>query len=73
MLWVLKRDGSFEYPKHMLKIQVRKYLQFYADNFCLSKPVPGNATITGHIPTHSTKKKRDTEHRQPPDSKKQLK
>ena len=24
----------------MLKLWVRKYLQFYAENFCLSKPVP---------------------------------
>ena len=34
--------GSLEHPKHMLKImgkQVRKYLQFYAENFHLSKPV----------------------------------
>ena len=32
-------DGSFEHPKHMLKIMGRKYLQFYAEIFCLSKPV----------------------------------
>ena len=33
-------DGSFEHPKHMFKNWwVRKYLQFYADNFCLSKVV----------------------------------
>ena len=33
MLWVLKRnvstDGSFEHPKHMLKLIGKKYLQFY--------------------------------------------
>ena len=32
-------DGSFAHPKHMLKLWVRKYLQFYAEKFCLSKPV----------------------------------
>ena len=31
--------GSYEYPKYMLKIWVRKYIQFYAQNICLSKPV----------------------------------
>ena len=43
MLWVLKRPVSmrraFEHPKHMLKLWVRKYLKFYAENFCLSKPM----------------------------------
>ena len=40
MLMVLKRtshrDGSFEHPKQMLKIMDKKYLQFYAEFFCLS-------------------------------------
>ena len=27
-------DGSFEHPKHMLKLWVRKYWQFYAEHFC---------------------------------------
>ena len=44
MLWVLEEpsqsDGSFEYPKHMLKIWwVMNYLQFYTKIFCLSKPM----------------------------------
>ena len=26
-------DGSFEHPKHKLKIMVRKYLQFYTETF----------------------------------------
>ena len=42
MLSVLKRssrDGSFEHPKHMLKITGKKYLQFYAKKLCLSKPM----------------------------------
>ena len=44
MLWVLKRksqwDGSFEHPKHMLKIMGKKiYLKFYAKIFGLSKPL----------------------------------
>ena len=30
-------DGSFEHPKHMLKLWVRKDLQFYPENLCLSK------------------------------------
>ena len=30
----------FEHPKHMFKlIWVRKYLQFYAQKLCLSKPM----------------------------------
>ena len=32
-------DGSFEHPDHTLKIMGKKYLQFYAENFCLSKLV----------------------------------
>ena len=32
-------EGSFEYPKHMLKTLLRKYLLCFAENFCLSKPV----------------------------------
>ena len=33
-------DGSFEHPEqNMFKLTVRKYLQFYFENFCLSKPV----------------------------------
>ena len=43
MLWVLKRpsqrDGSFEHPKHMLKIMGKKILHLYAENFCLPKTV----------------------------------
>ena len=30
-----QKNGSFEHPKHMLNWWVRKYLQFYAKNFCL--------------------------------------
>ena len=37
MLWELKersqRDGSFELTKHMLKLWIIKYLQFYAEFF----------------------------------------
>ena len=29
-------DGSFEHPKHMLKLWVGKYLQFYAEIFCFN-------------------------------------
>ena len=32
-------DGSFEHPKHMLNWWVRKCWRFYAQNFCLSKPM----------------------------------
>ena len=33
-------DDSFEHPKHMLKFMgKKKCLQFYAEKFCLSKPV----------------------------------
>ena len=32
-------DGSFEHPKNVLKLMGKKYLQFYAEKFCLSKPV----------------------------------
>ena len=43
MLWVLKKpshwDGSFEHPKQMLKLKKRNYLQFYAENDCLSGPM----------------------------------
>ena len=35
MLWVLKRDSSFEHLKHMLKIGNKKYLQFFAENFAI--------------------------------------
>ena len=35
-------DGSFEHPKHMFNWWVRKYLQFYSENVCLSKPVYSN-------------------------------
>ena len=34
-----QRDVFFEHPKHMLNLWVRKYLQFYNENFCLSKPI----------------------------------
>ena len=34
-----QRDVSFEHQKHMLILWVRKYLQFYAEFLCLSKPV----------------------------------
>ena len=30
---------SVSHPKHMLKLMGKKTLQFYAENFCLSKPV----------------------------------
>ena len=44
MLCVLKKKrlhemGSFVQPKHVLKLKGKKYLQFYAKVFCLSKPV----------------------------------
>ena len=32
-------DGSFEHPKHMLKLMVKKYFHFYAQKNCLSKPM----------------------------------
>ena len=32
-------DVSFEHPKDLFKIMGKKYLQFFAENFCLSKPV----------------------------------
>ena len=32
-------DGSFEYPKHMIKLKGKKYSHFYAQKFCLSKPM----------------------------------
>ena len=32
-------NGSFEHPNHMLKLMGKRYLQFYAQKFCLSKPV----------------------------------
>ena len=31
----LDENGSFEYPKHMIKSIGKKYLQFYAENVCL--------------------------------------
>ena len=43
MLWLLKKthltETVFEHAKHMLKLMGKKYLQFYADIFCLSKIV----------------------------------
>ena len=51
MFWVLKRtvllyskepsqvDGSFEHPKHMLKLMGKKIFTILAENFRLSKPV----------------------------------
>ena len=43
MLWVLKKKRLNEMvllsTQNMLKWWVREYLQFYAENFCLSKPV----------------------------------
>ena len=42
MLWVLKEssqlDGSFEHPKHMLKIMGKKIFTILPCFFCLSKP-----------------------------------
>ena len=47
MLWVRKNtsrwDGSFEHPKHMLKLWVRKYLQFYAETFWSASQDPMNS------------------------------
>ena len=41
MLWVLKRDGSFEHPKHMLKLMGKKIFRFTQNKKkCLSKPGP---------------------------------
>ena len=42
-------DGSFEHPKHLLKLWVRKYLQFYAEKFCLSKPVTVSFIMAGKL------------------------
>ena len=44
MLWVLKRTISMRRfflstQNICLKLKVRKYLQFYAENFCLSEPL----------------------------------
>ena len=39
MLWVLKRDGSFEHPKHMLKLIGMEIFTIYAQKICLSKIV----------------------------------
>ena len=33
------RDGSYQHPKHMLKLIGKKYLPFYAQRFCLPKPM----------------------------------
>ena len=41
--------GQGKLPKHMLKIKVRKYLQFYAENFCLSKPMLSDGAIENLI------------------------
>ena len=35
----IQKNPLNEHPKHSQKIWVRKYLQFYAENFCLSKHV----------------------------------
>ena len=32
-------ETVIEHQKHMLKLWITKYLQFYAENICLSKPV----------------------------------
>ena len=46
-------DGSFEHPKHMLKLMDKKiYLQFYAQNFCLSKPMGSMEFILCTIKEH---------------------
>ena len=44
MLWVLKKNRLNETvllsnKNICLKVWVRKYLQFYAEHFCLSKPM----------------------------------
>ena len=39
MLWVLKRDGSFDNLKHMLNIMGKKIFTIYSEMFCLSKPM----------------------------------
>ena len=38
MLWVL-RDGSFEHPKHMLKLMGKKIFTILDQTFRLSKPI----------------------------------
>ena len=60
MLWVLeepsKRDGSFEHPKHMLKLMGKNIFTFYA-HFFLSKPVVVVSVFNGlcnpHKATHN--------------------
>ena len=42
-------DGSFEHPKHMLKIMGKKIFTLYAENFCLSKPVFFLVTILFNV------------------------
>ena len=39
-------NGSFEHPKHMLKLLSKKYFQFYAENVRWSKPVVFVTNIT---------------------------
>ena len=60
MLWVLKGTvlmrqtvSSFEHPKQMLKFMGKKKLQFYAEKFCLSKPVPFASSRLNLNPSHA--------------------
>ena len=46
MLWVLKRDGSFEHPKHMLKLMGKKIFKPLHSKFCSSRM---HTTKTGFL------------------------
>ena len=46
MLWVLKRDGSFEHPKHMLKLMGKNIFKFLRSKI-LFKPKPMVPTCFG--------------------------
>ena len=44
-----QKDGSFEHPKHMLQLIGKKIFTFYAENFCLSKPVLRSLKIVFYL------------------------
>ena len=41
-------DNSFKYPKHVINIVVKLFLQFYAEKNCLSKPVVSHSIFKGN-------------------------
>ena len=43
-------DGSFEYPKQMVKVRDRKYSQFYAILFCLTGPLSLTSLYKSNTP-----------------------